>query len=75
MSSDLSSNTVSVVEPVTVTEESLFTGKLSWPFPVTECLMIVAKLEMTVKDKTDSEKLAMLQTFLKSQTLSSVFFE
>lgn len=75
MSSDLSSNTVSVVEPVPVVEESLFTGKLSWPFPVTECLMIVAKLELTVKDKTDAEKLVMLQTFLKKELSSSEISE
>ena len=75
MSSDLSNNTVSVAEPVAVVEESLFTGKLSWPAPVMQCLEIVAKLELTVKDKTDAEKLAMLQTFLKKELSSSEISE
>lgn len=75
MSSDLSSNTVSAAETVPVVEQSLFTGKLSWPAPVMQCLEIVAKLELTVKDKTDAEKLAMLQAFLKKDLSSSEISE
>jgi len=69
---DLSSGPTTTEEVVV---KPLFTGKLSWPAPVMQCLEIVATLEMTAKDKTDSEKLETLQSFLKKELSSSEISE